>query len=51
MILSAMSEKKTTSIKVDPDLWKKAKKLAIDRGTTIGALVEQLLKRELEKDK
>ncbi len=44
-----MSEKKTTSIKVDPDLWKEAKKLAIDRGVTIGALVEQLLRKELER--
>ncbi|MFP4006358.1 MAG: ribbon-helix-helix protein, CopG family [Candidatus Hadarchaeia archaeon] len=46
-----MSEKKTTSIKVDPELWKEAKKLAIDRGTTIGALVEDLLRQEVEKNK
>lgn len=44
-----MSEKKTTSIKVDPKLWKEAKKLAIDRGITVGALVEKLLKEELEE--
>ncbi len=46
-----MAEKKTTSIKVDPELWKKAKKLAIDRDTTIGLLVEGLLREELASEK
>jgi predicted HicB family RNase H-like nuclease len=42
-----MSGKKVTSIKIDPELWKKAKKQAIDRGITLSNLVEELLKKEL----
>ena len=42
-------EKETTSIKVNPELWKEAKHLAIDRGMTISDLLESLIKRELKK--
>jgi len=42
-----MAGKKVTTIKVDPELWKKAKKEAIDRGITLSTLVEELLKKEL----
>lgn len=42
-----MADKKVTTIKVDPELWKKAKKKAIDRGVTLSSLVEELLKKEL----
>lgn len=36
-----------TSINVDPELWKEAKKRAIDEGMTIGQFVEKLLEKEL----
>ena len=44
-----MEERKTTSIKVNPDLWKETKKLAIDRGMDVSELVEGVLKKELQK--
>jgi post-segregation antitoxin (ccd killing protein) len=44
-----MAERKTTSIKVNPDLWKETKKLAIDRGIEVSELVEGALKKELQK--
>ena len=40
---------KKTSINVDEGLWKDAKKLAIDEGTTIGLLVEKALKEYVKK--
>jgi len=42
-----MPDKKVTTIKVDPELWKKAKKHAIDRGITLTCLIEELLRKEL----
>jgi post-segregation antitoxin (ccd killing protein) len=42
-------ERKTTSIKVSPDLWKEVKKEAIDRGTEVSELVETALRKELQK--
>lgn len=42
-------ERKVTSLKVDPELWKQAKKLAIDRGISLAELIENLLKRELDR--
>lgn len=39
--------RETTSIKIDPELWKKAKKHCIDKDITISDLVENLLKKEL----
>jgi len=44
-----MEERKTTSIKVHPELWKETKKLAIDRGIEVSELVETALKKELGK--
>jgi post-segregation antitoxin (ccd killing protein) len=44
-----MEERKTTSIKVNPDLWKETKKLAIDRGMEVSELVETALRKELQK--
>jgi predicted DNA-binding ribbon-helix-helix protein len=41
--------KETTSIKIDPELWKEAKKLAIDRGITVSDLLDNLIKKELKK--
>lgn len=42
-------ERKVTSLKVDPELWKQAKKLAIDRGVSLAELVEELIRKELKK--
>jgi len=42
-----MPKKKVTTIKVDLDLWKKAKKEAIDRGITLSSFIEELLRKEL----
>ncbi len=42
-------ERKVTSLKVDPELWKQAKKLAIDRGTSLAELIEELIRKELKK--
>jgi predicted HicB family RNase H-like nuclease len=44
-------ERQTTSLKVDPELWKRAKHFAIDEGTSIGFLVEKALKEYLKEKK
>lgn len=46
-----MARNQTTSIRIDPEVWREAKKLAIDRNKTVGELLEELLKRELEGSK
>lgn len=46
-----MAEKQTTSIKIDPELWKEAKKHAIDRGITLTDLIQELLTKELNENK
>lgn len=42
-------ERTTTSIKINPQLWKEVKKYCIDKDINISDLIEQLLKRELKK--
>jgi predicted HicB family RNase H-like nuclease len=37
-------ERQTTSIKVDPELWKRAKHVALDEGQSVGLLVERALR-------
>ncbi len=46
-----MSERKVTSIKVDPELWKEVKKHCIDKGIDISDYLENLIKKELSKSK
>lgn len=48
-----MEEKRkvNTSIKIDPKLWKDAKKVAIDTDTSVSELVEKGLRNEIEKMK
>ena len=41
--------KVVTSIRVDDQLWKKAKIHAIENGETITDMLERLLKKELER--
>ena len=42
-------EKKTTSIKVNPELWKDFKKYAIDKERDLSDILEDLIKREVQK--
>ncbi|MGB9717193.1 MAG: hypothetical protein ACPL4E_01965 [Thermoproteota archaeon] len=39
---------KITSLKIDPELWKKVKLLAVKRGITLKSLIEELLTLEVE---
>jgi predicted transcriptional regulator len=39
---------KFTSLKLDPELWRKVKLLAIKRGVTLKSLIEELLALEVE---
>lgn len=40
-----------TSLKVDPDLWKKAKIEAIKRGVTLARIVDTALRKELSLER
>lgn len=41
--------RKTTSLKIDPELWKEVKKYCIDKGVNISDWMEMLIKGELKK--
>jgi len=41
--------KKTTSIKIDPELWKEVKKYAIDHDTSVTDFIEKILIKEMKK--
>ena len=45
------AKKETTSIRINPELWHKAKVYALENHMTIGELVEKLLENELNKIK
>ena len=45
-----MTERKTTSIKVNPELWKEFKKHAIDCDKDLSEILEEII-REKVKDK
>ena len=42
-----MSDRMTVSIRITPDVWKTAKKFAVEKDMTIGQLVEIALIHEL----
>lgn len=44
-----MANKQTFSVRVDPDIWKAAKKFAIDKNTTLSDLVEEAILEVLKK--
>jgi len=44
-----MNERKTTSIKVNPDLWKEFKKHAIDCDKDLSDVLEQMIKEKVKK--
>lgn len=39
--------RKTTSIKVDPELWKRVRKHCIDKAIEVSVYLEQLIKKDL----
>lgn len=39
--------RKTTSIKIDPELWKSLKKHCIDKDTDISDYLEKMIKKDL----
>lgn len=41
--------RETTSIKINPEVWKETKKYCIDKNITISQLIEELLKKEISK--
>lgn len=41
----------TTSIRIDPELWHRAKIFALENHMSIGQLLEKLLEKELSKKK
>jgi len=41
----------STSIKIDPELWKEAKKAAIDADITLSELVEEAIREWIKKNK
>ncbi|KHO48375.1 MAG: hypothetical protein QT00_C0001G0393 [archaeon GW2011_AR5] len=43
--------RKTTSIKINPDLWKEVKKYCIDKDMDISDMLENLLRKELKTAK
>lgn len=43
------SKRETTSIRIDPELWHKAKIYALQNRMSIGKLVEDLIEKELRK--
>jgi hypothetical protein len=42
-------ERKTTSIKIDPELWKQVKKNCIDKEMDVSEYIESLIKKDLKK--
>ena len=42
-------KRESTSIKIDPELWKEAKIHAIRRGVSVSELVELALRNEMER--
>jgi hypothetical protein len=42
-------ERKTTSLKINPELWKEVKKACIDKEIEISEYLESLIKKDLKK--
>lgn len=45
-----MKERKTTNIKINPDLWEEVKIYSIKQKTDISTWLEEIIKKELEKE-
>lgn len=46
-----MTKQIVSSVRIDEKVWKAARIYAISKGITLTALIEQLLRQELEKNK
>jgi len=46
-----MVERKTTSVKVDPKLWKELKKQAIDEDRDLSDILEEMIRERLDTGK
>ena len=42
-------ERQTISLKINPDLWKEAKKKCIDESISYSEYIEELIKKDLKK--
>jgi len=45
-----MAERRTFSIRTDPDIWKAARKLAVDKEISLSGLVEEAIMEVLKKN-
>lgn len=46
-----VEQRKTTSIKIDPELWKKAKIYCIENNIDLSQLIEKLIKEEFNHNR
>ncbi len=44
-----MADRRTFSVRIDPDIWKAARKLAVDKEETLSELVEEAIMDLLKK--
>mgnify|MGYP001043443958 CR=1 FL=1 len=44
-----MTERKTTSVKIDPRLWKELKKYAIDQDKDLSDILEEMIRERVKK--
>jgi predicted transcriptional regulator len=49
--MSNTTKRITTSIKIDPAVWKEARKFAIDKDRDVSDIVEDALKEKIEREK
>ena len=49
LIIHISMERETISLKLDPELWKKAKHHCLDKEISYSEYVESLIKKDLEK--
>ncbi len=45
-----MADRRTFSVRIDPDIWKAARRLAVDNDTTLSDLVEEAIRDFLKKN-
>jgi len=47
--MKRMVQRKTTSIKIDPELWKTVKKHCIDLGVDVSEYIEGLIRKDFKR--
>ncbi len=45
-----MADRRTFSVRIDPEIWKAARRLAVDNDTTLSDLVEEAIQDYLKKN-